>query len=354
MLKLFKSQHRAQLGIDISSSSVKILQLSQSGEHYCIDGYGHIALPNGSMDGNAIKDPDEVVKCLKNLLVEQQLLAKKAICAVPDALAISKTIQVNDGLSIDDIEELVMSEADKYIPFPIDEINLDFNVIGPSAKNSAMLDVLLVASRTENVMSRVDVLTRAGLEVVVVDVESYAVERSVQLLAHELPAQGERKIIAIIDIGANYTHLYVLHGMKIIFAREEEFGGHQLIDAMVERYKMKPEEALQAVIENNLPEDYSAEILTPFNESILLQVKRALQFFFSTSQYSFVDHIVLAGGVAKQAGIDKLLQESLSIPTAVANPLCDIKIAKHIDEEQVRRDAPTLLVAFGLALRSLE
>ena len=217
-----------------------------------------------------------------------------------------------------------------------------------------MIDVLIVASRAENVSSRVEVINRAGLEVKIVDVESYAVERAAQLLASELPAGGDKKNIAIIDIGAVYTHLFVLHGMKIIFSREEEFGGKQLIEAVVNRYGMERPEALLAIEQGALPEDYENEVLQPFKELIFLQVKRALQFFFSTSHYTFVDHIILAGGVAKQHGIAQLLQQQINIPTSIANPLMHMDFAKSVNRDIITRDSPMLMVACGLALRQIE
>ena len=354
MLKLFRSKHRSILGIDISSTSVKILEVSVSGDQYCVEGYGSAPLPENSMEGNTIKDVDAVANSIKKLLGTAQLSCRQAACAVPDSSAISKIIQINDGLSEQEIEELVVTEADKYIPYPIDEINIDFNVLGPSSKNSAMVDVLIVASRAENVSSRVDVITRAGLEAKVVDVESYAVERSAQLLASELPAGGDKKNIAIIDIGAIYTHLFVLHGMKIVFSREEEFGGKQLIDAVVQRYGIQRRDALVAIEDGSLPADYTDEVLQPFKELILLQVKRALQFFFSTSHHTFVDHIILAGGVAKQLDIAQLLQQQINIPTTIANPLAHMSFAKNVNREMITRDSPMLMVACGLALRQIE
>lgn len=354
MLNLFKSKHRSILGIDISSTSVKILELSLKGDDYCIENYGSAVLPEHAMEGNVIKDIDAVANTIKKLINTSHFSCKQVACAVPDSCAISKIIQINSGLSEQEIEELVVSEADKYIPYPIDEINIDFNVLGPSSKNSAMIDVLIVASRAENVSNRAEVITRAGLEPKVIDVESYAVERAVQLLKDDLPAGGEKKNIAVIDIGAVYTHLFVLHGMRVIFSREEEFGGKQLIDAVVKKYDIQRDEAVVGIEQSTLASDYIDEILQPFNELIFLQVKRALQFFFSTSHHTFVDHILLAGGVTKQPGIAQLLQDHINIPTSIANPFSKMGLAKHLNREAINQASPTLMVACGLALRYVE
>ncbi|AHE66708.1 type IV pilus assembly protein PilM [Legionella oakridgensis ATCC 33761 = DSM 21215] len=340
------------LGVDISATSVKILEISISGERHCVEGYGRAVLPETAMEGNIIKDVDAVADCIRKILSSEHLTCKQAALAVPDSATISKIIQINDGLKDEEMEEIVVMEADKLIPYPIDEINLDFNVLGSSSKNTAMLDVLLVASRAENVSNRVEAITRAGLEAKVVDVESYAVERAAQLLMSDLPAEGVNKIIAIIDIGAVYTHFFALHGLKIIFTREEEFGGRQLLESIMQRYGMKAEEAAVALQQGTLPEDYEKDVLQPFRELVLLRVKRGLQFFFSASDHTYVDHILLAGGVAKQLNIAQLLQEHINIPASVANPLKHMDFANGVSRERVMSDSSRLLVACGLALRA--
>nr|WP_238400341.1 type IV pilus assembly protein PilM [Legionella bononiensis] len=354
VLKLFKPKHRSILGIDISSAAVKILEISGSGDQLCVEGYGRQSLPPNALDGNVIKDVEAVANTIKKLISSARLNCKQVALAVPDSAVISKVVQINDGLTDMEMEELVVIEADKYIPYPIDEINLDFEILGHSAKNSAMLDVLIVASRAENVNSRVEAITRAGLEAKIVDVESYAVERAAQQLSSELPAGGQDKIVAIIDIGANYTHLFVLHGMRLIFSREEKFGGMQLIEAIAEHYNMSSEQALIAKEEGKLPPDFESEVLEPFKEMVLLQIKRTLQFFYSTSQHGFVDHILLAGGLARQAGLANLIQEQLGVSTTVANPLSHMSFGKMVNLESINNDAPALMVACGLALRHIE
>lgn len=354
VLKLFKPKHRSILGIDISSSSVKILEISCSGDQLCVEGYGRQLLPVNALDGNVIKDVEAVADCIKKLIHSSRLNCKQVALAVPDSAVISKVVQMNDGLNDSEMEELVIIEADKYIPYPIDEINLDFEILGHSAKNSAMLDVLIVASRAENVNSRVEAITRAGLEAKIVDVESYAVERAAQQLSQELPAGGQDKIVAIIDIGANYTHLFVLHGMRLIFSREEKFGGMQLIEAIAEHYNISKDEALLQKVECKLPSGYEAEVLEPFKDMVLLQIKRTLQFFYSTSQHGFVDHILLAGGLARQPGLASLIQEQLGVSTTVANPLLHMAFGSRVNVEALNNDAPALMAACGLALRHLE
>ncbi len=354
MLRLFQPKHRSILGIDITSTAVKILEISGQGDELVVEHYGREVLPANAMDGNTIKDIDAVSQCIKKIIDRLNTSCKQAALAVPDSSIINKVIQINEGLSDAEMEELIVTEADKYIPYPIDEINLDFEILGHSEKNQNMLDVLIVASRAEIVNQRVDIAVHSGLEVTVVDVESYAVERAAQQLAKDLPASGQDKTIAIIDIGASYTHLFVLQGMKLVYSREEKFGGKQLIDSTAEHYKMTLEQVMLAKDNGTLPEDYEKEVLEPFKEDILLQIKRTLQFFYSTSQDGDVDHILLAGGLAKLPGLVALVQERLGMSTTIANPLSHMTPGKMVNLDSINNDAPGLMVACGLALREVK
>lgn len=354
MLNLFKSRQPALLGIDISSTSVKILQISGNSGNYCVDAYATGLIPSVSIDGNKLNDIDGVTSTIKRLLSQSKFTSDIAAIAVPDSQIISKVIQINEGLNDAEMEELVLIEADKFIPYPIDEINLDFVVLGPFAKNSNLLDVLVIASRAENVNSRVEAITRAGLELKIVDVESYAVERAAQLISRDLPGHGLDNIVAIIDIGAVYTHLFVLHGMKMIFCREEEFGGKQLFEAIAQHYGITYEQAQNAKYQGELKDDYEEQIAKPFKESILLQVKRTLQFFYSTSNHGFIDYILLAGGVGKESGLLELLQKNIGIPVTLVNPFTYMSVSKSVSLDILNKDASSLMVACGLALRRIE
>ena len=351
MLKLFRPKCNAILGVDISSYAVKIIELSGSGDAFCVEGYGYELLPKDAVQGTLINDIDAVAQCIKKVIFKAQLRSKYVVLAVPDSAVMSKLMQIDAGLTEQEIEELVVIEADKSIPYPIDELNLDFEIQGYSAENDSLLDILVVASRAENVSRRVAALAKAGLEVTIVDVESYAVERAAQLLAKTLPELGQGKVIPIVDIGANYTHLFVLNSMKLIFSREEQFGGMQLIDAIAERYTLSRNQAITANAENRLPQDFESAVLRPFNELVVRQVKRSLQFFYSASPHAFVDHVLLAGGLARQLGLAQLIHYELKVPTSIANPFFDMSCKNSRLTKTLNQAAPSLMLACGLALR---
>ena len=354
MLKLFKPKYRSILGIDISSTAVKVIEISGKEDHRCVEGYGSMALPPNSVEGHIIKDIDVVADCIRQLVSRARLKSKFATLAVPDSAVISKILQVNDELSEAEIEEFIIMEADKYIPYPIEEINIDFETIGRSIKNPALLDVIIVASRSENVNSRVEAATKAGLQVKAIDVESFAIERAVQLLAKELPAQGQDKVVAVIDIGEEFANMFVLHGMKLIYTREDEFGTKQLINDIAVHYGITNAEAIQLKTQKKMPDDYEEGVLNPFIETLILHVKRSLQFFFSTSHHGFIDHIFLAGSVTNISNLAQIVQEGTKIPTSIANPLNHLQLSKSLDVPSLINEAPSLLIACGLALRDIE
>ncbi len=347
----FYKKKKSLLGIDISSAYVKIVEISHDGEHYHLHAYAREPLPEGAMEGNSIKEKAAVSETIKRALASSKFSSRRAAIAVPDSAVISKVIQLNEGLSDEEMEEMVVIEADKFIPYSIDEINLDFEVQGPSKKNSSLQDVLVVASRAENVSLRADAVSQAGLEASIVEVESYAVERAIQFMASDLPAEGVDKIIAVLDIGLNYTQLYVFSGLKLIFSREEDFGSRIIVDSISQQYNISHEDSILLAASGQLPEDYDEKILAPFKEMVLNQIKRTLQFFYSSSHYNFIDQLLLSGGAIRQKGLIEMIQQELSITAQMVNPVKHLELASSIDRNTLEEDAPALLIACGLALR---
>lgn len=353
MLKWFGPKSQSMLGIDISSQSVKVLELERNNDQYSVKGFGSEPVPEEAFEEGMIVNHQMVADSIRRVISREKLTTKQAAFAIPDSAVITRVIQLNEGLNDDEMEEIVILEADKYIPYSIDEINLDFQVLGPSTKNASMLDVLMVASRASNVDNRVEVATLAGLNAMVIDVESYAVERVVSEVSQQLPAEGIDKIIAVVDIGAINTHLFVLDGLKIIFSREEEFGGTQLIQSIMKTYKVNQYDAGQMCAKQK-PDDFDNKVWQPFQETLMVQIKRTLQFFFSTSSHQYVDYLLLAGGVACSPGLDKAVEVTLGVPTAILNPFKNMIVDPPSKQTELEQLAPAMLVACGLALRKLD
>ena len=348
----FRRKHNASLvGLDISSTSVKLLELSIQDGRYRVESYGVEPLPTNAVVEKNIADTEGVGDAIERLVKRARPRTRAAAAAVTGSAVITKVIDMEPDLTDDKRETQIRLDADQYIPYPLSEVNLDFEVIGPSAVPNRV-SVLLAASRSENIEQRVDTLEIGGLTAKVMDIEAYAMERAFSLIIDTLPSSPE--IVAIIDIGHTMTTLNVLRDEKIIYTREAMFGGKQLTEDIQRRYGLSFEEATRAKREGNLPDDYEPEVLRPFMESVVQQVTRSLQFFFSSIQYNDVDHILLAGGSASVTGLALLIQEKLGNRVSVANPFLQMNFASQIDTSAIENDAPSLMIACGLALRSFD
>ncbi|KPU55507.1 type IV pilus assembly PilM family protein [Pseudomonas fluorescens] len=351
---LFNKKSSTLLGIDISSTSVKLLELSRQGERYRVEAYAVEPLPVGAVIEKNIAELEGVGLALTRALARARTGLKNVAVAVAGSAVITKTIEMDAGLSEDEMESQLKIEADQYIPYPLDEVAIDFEVQGTSVRNPERVNVLLAACHKENVEVREAALTLAGLTARVVDVEAYALERSFGLLASRLAVSGERSTVAVVDIGATMTTLSVLQNGRIIYTREQLFGGRQLTEEIQRRYGLTLEQAGLAQKKGGLPDDYAGEVLQPFREALVQQVSRSLQFFFASGQYSTVDHILLAGGTASVLGLDRLVEQQLGTPTQVANPFSEMILGSKVNGAALASDAPALMIACGLALRSFD
>lgn len=352
--KLLKRKSPSILGLDISTTAVKLLELSRSGDRYRVESYAVEPLPPNSVIEKNISDVEGVGEAIKRALKRSGARTKFAAAAVAGSAVITKIISMPASLSEDDMAGQIELEADQYIPYPLEEVNLDFEILGPSEDNPEQVDVLLAASRRENVDVRVDAIQYAGLIAKVIDVEAYAMENAFDLLRGQLEDRGLDKTIAVVDIGATMTTLNVLHDLKTIYTREQVFGGKQLTEEIQRRYGLSYEEAGMAKRQGGLPDNYVPEVLEPFKEAMAQQVSRSLQFFFSSSPYNSVDHIILAGGSSSIPGVDEMIEEKQGVPTSVANPFSNMVVAPKIKAQILSNDAPALMIACGLALRSFD
>ncbi|WP_273526892.1 pilus assembly protein PilM [Pseudomonas sp.] len=354
MLGLFTKKANTLLGIDISSTSVKLLELSRSGNRYRVEAYAVEPLPPNAVVEKNIVELEGVGQALQRVVARAKVSVKQAAVAVSGSAVITKSIEMESGLSDDELENQLKIEADQYIPYPLEEVAIDFEVQGPAARSSGRVEVLLAACRKENVEIREAALALAGLTAKVVDVEAYALERSYGLLAPMLAgAQGELTV-AVVDIGATMTTLSVLHNGRTIYTREQLFGGRQLTEEIQRRYGLSVEEAGLAKKQGGLPDDYDSEVLQPFKEAVVQQVSRSLQFFFAAGQFHDVDYILLAGGTASLPGLDRLIQQKIGTQTLVANPFADMSLSNKVNAGALASDAPALMIACGLAMRSFD
>ncbi|WP_368313811.1 pilus assembly protein PilM [Luteibacter sp. CQ10] len=351
---LFTPKSTPLIGVDISSTAVKLLQLSQAGGRYRVEHYAVEPLPPNAVVEKNIVEVEAVGEAIRRALARSGAKLKHAAAAaVAGSAVITRVIPMSADLSEDDLEGQIMVEANQYIPYPIEEVSLDFEVLGPVRDNPEMNNVLLAASRTENVDMRIAALDLGGLTAKVVDVEAFAMENAFGMVADQLQVPRDA-LVAVVDIGATMTTLAVLKNQRTIYSREQVFGGKQLTDEIMRRYGLSYEEAGRAKRKGGLPESYEMEALEPFKESLVQQVSRLLQFFFAGSEYSRVDQVVLAGGCAAIEGITELLEQQIGVPCVVANPLARMALSNRVQAQTLAQDAPALMIAVGLAMRSFD
>ncbi len=353
ILSFLDKKAKPVIGLDISSTSVKLLELSRSGDRYRVESYTVKALPPNAVVEKNIADPAAVAEVVRSMVKQSKTKLKHAAVAVAGSAVITKMIDMPIDLNDDAMESQIAAEADQYIPFPLEEVALDFEVQGISPRNPDQVEVLLAACRRENVEVRQQVLADSELIAEKVDIEAYCMERAFELIAEQLEDQ-EGQVVAIIDIGATMTTLSVLVDGKTVYTREQLFGGRQLTEEIQRRYGLSREEAGLAKKQGGLPDDYEMEVLTPFKDAVVQQVTRSLQFFFSASQYNDVDYIILAGGVASLEGLVGLIEEKLGTQTVVANPFARMSVSSRVNAVSLANDAPSLMIVTGLAMRSFD
>jgi type IV pilus assembly protein PilM len=352
---LFTAKAPPLFGLDISSSSVKMLELVDGGKGgYRVERYAIEPLPRDSVvDGN-INNLEAVTESVKRAHGRMGTRTRHVAMAVPSGAVISKKIIVPATLREEELEVQVESEANQYIPFALEEVNLDFQILGPSATNPEEQEVLIAATRKEKVEDRIAVADSAGLKALVMDVESFAQQTALSLVVQGLPGGGKDQNIAVVDVGANVMQVTVLRNDQSVYTREQAFGGNQLTQDIVSRYGMTPEEAENAKRSGGLPDDFEAEVMKPFMENLSMEVQRALQFFFTSTQYHAVDHILLAGGSAVIPGLDEVVHTRAQVPTSVANPFSLMQASPKVQLKRLMVDAPSLIVACGLAMRRFD
>ena len=349
----FTKPSKPMLGMDISSSAVKLIELSKTGDSFKVEAYKVLPLPPNTVVDKNIADLDALSETIAAVVKRSGTKLTAIVSAVSSPSVITKEIELPAGLTELQMEMQIEVEADQYIPYPMEEVAFDFDVLGEAENNPDLVRVLLAACRQENVEHRRQALEMAGFNPKVIDVESFAVERAYKLVEGQLDEVSDQ-VVAIADIGASVFSFTVLVDGKIIYSREQQFGGKQLTEEIQRRYGRSWEEAGEAKRKGGLPEDYATEVLAPFKESLVQHITRSLQFFYSSSHFNYVDQLFLAGGVSALEGLVDEVEQVIGLPTAVANPFANMQLHKSINPTALANDAPAMLLAVGLAMRSFD
>ncbi|MBB3190787.1 type IV pilus assembly protein PilM [Halomonas cerina] len=340
------------VGVDITSATVKLLELRRSGSTHQVDSYAVRPFREGAVVERRIRDMDAVVEALGRAVEHARPASRQAAVAVPASAAITKTLTLPASLNDDEIEARIQLDSDKHIPFPFSEVAFDFQRLGLNARYGDQQDVLLVACRQQDVSQLTEALVASGLTPAAVDVESFAMERAFTALRPQLsPTYGDEDCVALVDIGANMNAFHVLREGRITYSRDTVFGGRQLTEEIRNRYGLSLEEAGLAKKRGGLPEDYPDSVLEPFLDTLVQQVGRSLQLYYTAGRKHEVRQMVLAGGTSVLPGLAERLTEESGMEVVIANPFQQMRINPRIDVPTLAGDAPAMLTACGLAMR---
>jgi len=351
---LFGKKSIPVVGIDISSTSVKLIEMSKAGKTFKVDSYAVEPLPANSVVDKRIEDVEAVGQSLERAVKKSGTKLKTAAVAVAGSSVITRVISMPANLTDPEMADQILIEADQYIPYDMEEVSYDFSTIGPTEGNPDQVDVLLAASQRDNVDQRSEVCEYAGLTAKVVDIEAYAIEHAFELMRHQVADNGIDKVVAIVDIGATTMTITVLHDGNIIYTRDQTFGGKQLTEEIMRRYGLSYEEAGQKKRQGGLPDNYHTEVLDPFKDSIVQEVNRSLQFFFANSSFNAIDSIIMAGGTCTIPGVINIVEQQVGTHAVLAEPSAHLKMSGKVRPERLHGDSGALLVSFGLALRSFD
>ena len=340
------------LGLDISSSSVKLVELGQNkAGKLVLERCAIVPLERGWITDGNIEKFDEVADAVRRLVKKSGTKTKNVAMALPPSAVITKKITLPGGMSDQELEMQVETEANQYIPFPLDEVSLDFCIVGPSAISGGDVDVLIAASRREKVQDIQGLAEAAGLKPVIVDVESYASRLATSRLIANLPNKGIGNIVALFEVGAQTTSMQVIRDDEVLYDRDQAFGGAQLTQLIVRQYGFSLEEAESKKRSGELPDDYDTSVLRPFVESMVQEIGRALQFFFTSTPHNKVDYVMLAGGSAALPGLTTAVTKHTTFACTLVNPFEGMELGEGVRLKKITREAPSYLTSCGLALR---
>lgn len=319
-----------------------------------VERYAIARLPREAVTDGSLTKPEAVEAAMREAWQALDTRTRDIVLALPASAVTAKKLILPQDASEADIETQAISEAHQVVPFPMEEITLDFQVLGPAERSPNDNEILVVITRKDRVEERVAVAESAGLKTTVMDVDTYAALSAYDQVSFQLPNDGRDQTVAIIDIGHTTTHVNVMHDNKPVYQREHPFGGQILTQEISRRFGMPWEEAEDAKCKGLLPESFETEILRPFLDSAAQEISRSLQLFFASSPQQKVDHLLLAGGCSSVPGLDEAVYNKTQTSTIIANPFARMAVSNHVKARQLALDAPALFIACGLALRRFD
>lgn len=348
----FFSHPKSLIGLDIGSGAIKLVQLIKGNNGYKLKRFGVRILESELIVDGTIMDAEQVISVIKDLMDELSLKEKDVAFAVSGHSVIVKKIQL-PLMTEEELEESIKWEAEQYIPFDINDVNIDFHILESMEAEDARddMDVLLVAVKKEKLTEYTSVVSDAGLTPTVVDVDAFTLEN--MFCANYEVMDGE--VVALVDVGASVMNINIIKGGSFAFTRDISIGGNRYTETIQREFNVNYEQAEQAkrgeTVEEIDPELLS-NIMNLLNDKIVSEVVRSFDYFKTTSSHEEIDRILLSGGGSKVANLCACLEEKSGIPVEMVNPFKCIEIPEaQFDLEYIREMAPLASVGVGLALR---
>jgi type IV pilus assembly protein PilM len=342
------SKKKDTIGVDIGSSAVKLVQLRESKGGYQLVNIGIHPLPAEAIVDNTLMDSSSVVETIRNMVASLGIGAKEAVCSISGNAVIIRKISL-PVMPVEELEDQIHWEAEQYIPFDINDVNVDFQILSPDEQDPSKMNVLLVASKKDIINDYMAVFAEAGLKLVVVDVDSFAVQSAYE--TSYLP--GPDDVVALVNIGASITNLNIVRDGVSLFTRDVQIGGNLYNEEIQKQFGLSSEEAEQKKLTAG-DDPKLMEILQRVNDTIAMEMRRSLDFYNSTAGEGKISKVLMSGGGAKTTLLMETVQERLSLPVEMMDPLAGVAVSeKDFNLDYLREVAPLMAVAVGLATRRL-
>lgn len=346
------SKKKEIVGLDIGSSSIKLVELKEGKNGYRLQNVAISTLPPEAIVDGALMDSVTVIDAIKDLIGQTRTKTKNAVTSVSGHSVIVKKITL-PFMTEAELEESIQWESERYIPFDINDVNLDFKVLGSAAENPEVMDVILVAAKKDIVNDYVSVIMEAGLNPVIMDVDAFALEN---MLAINYDLEKE-DTIAIANIGASITSINILKNDVSAFTRDIFKGGNQVTEEIQRQLHVDFDEAEKIKVGGKIDgttQPVVQKVLKGASESMAIEIGNSLDFFQSATPYEKISKLYLGGGGSKIKDFDILLQQRIGIPVEMINPFKRIEFSeKNFDLEHIREIGPTMAVGVGLASRKV-
>ena len=346
---LFKNKKEV-VGVDIGSSSVKVVQLKDVKGSLQLLNAGIFPLPPEAIVDNTLMDSSTIATVIKNLVASLGIKIKDVVCSISGNSVIIRKI-VLPAMPQEELEDQISWEAEQYIPFDINDVNMDFQILSPDSNDPSKMNVLLVASKKDIINDYVSVFSEAGLQLSVVDVDSFAVQNAFEA-NHDYSSED---ILALINIGASVMNINVIKDGITLFTRDVQMGGNLYTEEIQKQMGLSSEAAeIGKLLAHETDNESLRNVILKVNETITLEIRRSLDFYNSTANDERISGIFVSGGCSKAYNLINTIVEKIGLPVEKINPFANLKYSENdFDPEYLKEIGPFMAVPVGLAIRKV-